>query len=121
MNNTTANETFKTIFCDIDGTILRHDVDGLAGKGELLPGAREAFQAWMRKGYTIILTTGRKESHRKVTEEALLKHNICYDQLVMGLGRGQRVVINDMKPGTEEVSAVAICVPRDEGLSNVKV
>jgi len=121
MTNDEANATFKTIFCDIDGTLLFHNVNTINKAGVLLPGAKEATQTWMRKGYRIILTTGRPESHRKPTEQALISHNIQYHQLVMGLGRGQRVIINDMKPGAEDPSALAICVKRDEGLENVKV
>lgn len=121
MTNDEANATFKTIFCDIDGTLLFHNVDTLNGKGQILPGARETIQTWMRKGYRIILTTGRPESHRRITEEALVSHNIQYHQLVMNLGRGQRVVINDMKPGSTDPSALAICVDRDKGLEDVEV
>jgi len=121
MTNDEANATFKTIFCDIDGTLLWHNADTLNTSGQMLPGVKDKIKDWMRKGYRIILTTGRPESHRRATENALLFHNIQYHQLVMGLGRGQRVVINDMKPDSKDPSALAICIKRNEGLENVEV
>ena len=53
---------------------------------------------WNKKGYTIILTTGRRESNRELTIKQLQEAGIFYDQLIMGVGRGPRVVINDLKP-----------------------
>ena len=39
--------------------------------------------------------TGRKESARKVTEKFLEELAIPYDQLIMGVGNGNRILIND--------------------------
>jgi len=55
----------KTIFCDIDGTILRHShkfSDITLHDPELLEGVLSKFNEWDSKGYKIILTTARKES-----------------------------------------------------------
>ena len=58
-------------------------------------GTEDKINEWDAKGYNIILITGRRESLRKKTEEQLLSKNIFYDQLVMGVGGGDRVIIND--------------------------
>ena len=60
-----------TIFCDIDGTLWNH-VGGVVEQVNvenhfLLPNTKEAIDKWDRLGYRIILTTGRKESMRKLT------------------------------------------------------
>ena len=52
----------KTIFCDIDGTLVEHmmpnDVMKPDSKMKVLPGAIEKILEWERKGYL----TSRKES-----------------------------------------------------------
>lgn len=115
----------KTIFCDIDGTIFIHSSLSKMKLGEhhnydILPGVVEAFDEWNKNGYKIILTTGRTESLRDFTIKQLSHAGIFYDQLVMGLPRGERVIINDTKPdGTK--TAKAIQIQRDSGLNNVKI
>ena len=44
-----------------------------------------------------------------------------YDQLIMGVGGGPRVLINDLKPGKDIKMSVAFNINRNEGLSNVEV
>lgn len=114
----------KTIFCDIDGTLVKHEgllkVSHKGAKLELLPGTLEKFLEWDLKGYKIILTTGRKESLREITENQLKDVGIFYDQLIMGLGGGKRYLINDCKEdGTEY--AVAINLPRNKGVDGVDI
>ena len=73
-----------------------------------------------QKGYKVILTTGRKESTRKITEEQLAKCGIFYDQLVMGVTGGERIIINDQKSdGT--TTARAICPQRNEGIQDINI
>lgn len=114
----------KTLFIDIDGTLVKHQgnmTKMFTYEMEILPGVLEKLNEWDAMGYRIILTTGRKECLRKITEEQLLKNGIFYDQLVMGLPRGQRIIINDSKPGNDLITALAIQVNRNEGLSNIKI
>ena len=114
-----------TIFCDIDGTLVKkvhpcvaHHPDH---KMELLPGVKERLTEWDRKGYYIVLTTGRKESFRKVTEKQLAEVGIFYDHLIMGIGGGKRVLINDTKPNSTKETAVAITVVRNKGIGDVEI
>lgn len=115
-----------TIFCDIDGTLIKHK--GIATTQStsdpiVLPGVLEKLREWDTQGYNIILTTGRKEGSRRATEEQLEKAGIIYDQLVMGIGGGPRVLINDTKPPEEgdELTARAIIVERNTGLKDIDV
>ena len=53
-----SEKNVKTIFCDIDGTILRQvDFNELNENNfEVLPGAREKFREWLAAEETAICT-----------------------------------------------------------------
>jgi uncharacterized HAD superfamily protein len=117
-------EGLKTLFIDIDGTLLFHH--GFANRQTLLdpiilPGVDKKLADWDIKGYRIILITSRKESERKRTKEQLASVGIQYDKLIMGISRGDRVIINDMKPDSIEPTAVAINVIRNKGIEDVEL
>jgi hydroxymethylpyrimidine pyrophosphatase-like HAD family hydrolase len=116
----------KTIFLDIDGCIFKHkgNLSTQFEDPELLPGTIEKLNEWDAAGYKIILVTGRKESMRKLTEDQLVKNKVFYDQLVMGINRGERILINDKKPDSDDnmmTVARAFELKRNEGLINVKI
>ena len=113
----------KTIFCDIDGTLFVHNGNVtnqiLKETLELLPNSLEAINHWEKLGYNIILTTGRKESCRQITEKQLNNAGIHYDQLIMGIGGGVRVLINDKKDQknqNDNNTAYSINVVRNKGI-----
>jgi hypothetical protein len=115
------NERPKCIICDIDGCIFYHQGDitqQTKGIAQLLPGVVERFKEWDLKGYRILLITGRRESERADTERQLSYAGIFYDQLIMGVGGGARVLINDRKPDAS-TTAIAINLTRNEGLEGV--
>ena len=110
-----------TIFCDLDGTIFKHlhsfsDVTSI--KPELLPGVRDKFDEWDSKGHKIILVTARKESARLLTEKHLRELGIPYDQLIMGVASGVRIVIND-KIYDNLDRAASINVTTNEGFEKI--
>ena len=115
----------KTIFCDIDGTLIKHHGSlskQLLKKPEILEGVIKKLDEWDRKCYNIILVTGRKESLRRITEDQLSSLGIVYDQLVMGLGGGPRYLVNDLKADNPETkTAIAINLPRNKGVSDVEI
>ena len=113
----------KTILMDIDGTIFYHK-DNLYHMVKdvpvLLDGTIERLLEWRAKEYYIVLTTARPEGCRSATEEQLKNAGVFYDQLVMGLPAGPRVLINDIKPdGT--LTAEGINLVRNEGIYEVDV
>jgi len=113
----------KTIFLDIDGTLVEHSENiskQYVHTPKLLNGTLEKLAEWDKKGYNIILTTGRKESGRAATEKQLLELGIFYDQLIMGIGGGIRVLINDRKKNKTYDTAVSINLDRNEGISSIK-
>jgi hypothetical protein len=82
---------------------------------------KEAFRLWAHKGYTVVLTTGRPESVRDLTDRQIRGAGLYYDHLIMGLPRGPRVVINDVKQNTETATANCVNLLRNEGMKNVDV
>lgn len=113
-----------TIFCDIDGTLVKHrspiENTSTSKSLELLPGTLEKLLEWDSKGYNIILVTGRKESMRRITVKQLADAGIIYDKLIMGIGGGKRILINDNKPDGR-ITAEAISIERDFGINNIKL
>ena len=117
------NNKPKTIICDIDGVLLKHLNRGVSYQvtTEPLEGTLKKVNEWDAKGYNIILITGRRESLRNKTEQQLLMYDIFYDQLIMGVGGGDRVVINDRKPNSERDTAYSINLYRNEGIEDVEL
>ena len=109
----------KTIFCDIDGTLLKHNgtTHGvITKKPKLLSGVLERFDHWDERGYTIIIVTGRRESLREITENQLREFGLFWDYLIMGLGPGSRLLIGDNTPDGD-ITNFAISLERDGGFN----
>jgi len=110
----------KTIFCDLDGTLVKHsnpiDVQNPNLILEVLPGVHDKLIEWDTKGYRLIITTGRKESAREATIKQMQIAGINYDQLIMGFGGGDRILINDRKSDSDRDTAYAINLKRNKGL-----
>jgi mannose-6-phosphate isomerase len=113
----------KTVFCDIDGTLLNHSGDIIQNLSNqpILNNVLESIKAWDKNNYKIILTTGRKESTRSETEKQLLSAGIVYDQLIMGLPNGDRVLINDKKQNGIKNTAYAVNLVRNKGMEHVNL
>lgn len=117
-----SEKNVKTIFCDIDGTILRQVAfDELNENNfEVLPGAREKFREWIDVGHHIVITTARPESLRGVTVRQLGNAGFQFHQLVMGIGREERYLINNNEKLTPEIDrAIGISVKRDGGFTDI--
>ena len=118
----------KTILCDIYGRLCRYPYSAEMGSYEFdennmtpLPGTIQKLWDWDKAGHMIILTTGRKEGMRRITEKQLESAGIIYDKLIMGIGGGTRVLINDLKPDRKGDTAIAINLKRDIGVKDVKI
>ena len=120
------NNKPKTIFCDLDGTLTKHPKDvGLIQDPnyelEVLPGVKEFLYTIDVNSYHLVITTGRKESAREATVKQLQRAGILYDQLIMGFGGGDRILINDRKTGNSRDTAYSINLNRNEGVINAKI
>lgn len=113
-----------TFFIDIDGTTLQHRgtlSNILNHKGVPLPNVVQRIDDWILKGHTIIFVTGRPECLRSKTEKDLLDSGITYHQLIMGVGHGARILINDLRTVPDGPTAAAICVNRDAGFGDAQL
>jgi len=112
----------KTIICDIDGTLCKHvgaaSTYARSSNMSELPNTIQAINTWDRLGYNVILITGRKESLRNITMHQLTELGVVFDQLIMGVGPGNRILINDKKPNGELNTCYAMNVVRNKGLSH---
>lgn len=112
-----------TIFCDIDGVLFMYEkyfsTTLINEKLTPTPGSAQKLMDWHRRGYRIILTTGRTEPAREITEKQLRNAGIIYDILIMGIGCGPRYLINDEDPDQDIRKAVAFSIKRDKGLENI--
>ena len=115
----------NTIICDIDGTLVKHvsplETSKPTYKMELLPGTIETIAEWDKKGYNIILLSGRRESTRIQTKKQLAEVGIIYDTLILGVGGGVRHLINDKKPDGTTETAVAYNLTRDKGIKHLNI
>lgn len=117
-------ERAKTILLDIDGTLIKHSGDIVkqyTERLELLDGTLDKLAEWDKKGYNIILITGRREGMRDVTEKQLKGLGIFYDQLIMGVGGGSRVIVNDRKPNSDVDTAIAVNLKRNKGIKEIEL
>ena len=118
-----SQKNVKTIFCDIDGTLLRQvDFNELNEYDfEVLPGALEKFREWIAAGHHIVITTARPESLRGMTIRQLGKAGFQCHQMVMGIGREERILINNNSKGEpDNHRAMAVPVARDGGFENLE-
>jgi len=108
----------RTIFCDLDGTVLKHlhrFSDIPKNEPQLLPGVLEKINQWDSLGHKIIFVTARKESAREITEKHLKSLGLCWDQLIMGVTSGPRILINDKLNKNNPNRAIGINVITDGG------
>lgn len=112
----------KTIFCDIDGTILKHVhkfSDISIDSQPVLQGVIKKFNEWDSQCHRIILCTARKESAREITEKQLKNIGIAWDQLIMGCTNGDRLLINDKLSKKSKDRALGINVITNEGFDDI--
>jgi hydroxymethylpyrimidine pyrophosphatase-like HAD family hydrolase len=111
----------KSWFIDLDGTILKHNLEYMEVKDKLLPGVKKFWKKNIHPGDTVILVTNRISKARKKTEQFLKKQGIRYDLLICGLPNGERVCINDIKPSSGLKTAVAINITRNLGVKELTI
>lgn len=115
----------KTIFLDIDGTILKHrgTLDQMVGdeNPEATEGTIKKMAEWNALGHRVIITTARPITMREETVLQLKKVRATYHVLLMDCSPGVRVLVNDYKPWSTEPTAIGITIARDSGLGQLDV
>ena len=96
LNKTIQNrKKISTIFCDIDGTIVKHEKNPDNLTIDVFNQSIKKLNEWKKSNHKIILTTSRSKKDDLI--KLLLKYNIPYDDLICGLPSGKRIIINDYK------------------------
>lgn len=108
---------YKTIFLDIDGTIVFNSSAYLPpyiGQTEIIKeNINYLNQICKTNKIEIILTTSRPEKFRKITEKQIKKSGLKYKKLIMDLQHSKRIVINDFNSTNEYKTCECINVPRN--------
>ena len=108
---------YSTMFVDLDGTLVKNSgqfSDPKWGTTEAIIPNVATLNAMHATGKVeIILTTSRKEKFRQTTIDQLERLGIKYDQLIMGLVHGKRIVINDYAKTNPYKSCDAINIKRN--------
>ena len=109
----------STYFVDIDGTLIKYrpfdQIQTVAP--EAITTVLDLIKTKYEEGAHIVITTARPSELELFTKQELEKIGVNYHQLVMGIGRGTRYIINDKDPQAPEVDrAVGINLTRNEGL-----
>jgi hypothetical protein len=114
---------FKTIFSDIDGTLIEQvrfeDLD--PNVVNVLPGVAEKMNEWYEAGHHIVLTTARPWYLELITKQQMERAGIRYHQIVMGIGREERILINNnSSKEPQRDRAFGVPVLRDGGFENLE-
>ena len=108
-----------TYFVDIDGTLIKYRTFDKLQFLDPIPiqSVIDLVNKEYDKGAHIVITTTRPWDLKDFTIGELEQIGVKYHQLVMGIGRGTRYIINDRDPEFPDVKrAVGINVYRNKGL-----
>lgn len=111
-----------TFFVDIDGTLVKYRKFSEIHDSVLTPiqDVIDYVNKQYDSGSIIIITTARPETYRHFTLLELNQLNIKFHQIIMGCGRGTRVILNDKDPDNPNLErAVGINLTRDMGFESV--
>ena len=111
MHNLNLSTLGHTWIFDLDGTIVKHNGYKIDSKDTFLNGAKEFLQSIPSKDMVIFITA-REEKYRSATEIFLKSNNIRYNHIIFNAPHGERILINDDKPG-KLCTSIAISVKRN--------
>lgn len=110
----------KTLFIDLDGTLVFHNYHPREVEDQFLPGALDFLEKARALNNYCVLTTNRSEENSRAVISALRNLiGFSFDREIYELPVGIRVLINDNK--NDEVRAIAIPLERNKGLERVIV
>lgn len=113
-----------TLFVDIDGTLVKYRKFNELAESVLTPvqDVIDFVNDHFNSGAVVIITTARPESYRLFTKQELEKIGVKYSQIIMDMGRGTRVILNDLDPDKPELPrAIGINLERDGGLKDITI
>lgn len=109
-------KTKSTYFIDIDGVIYENGSEFWEpkwGENKIFDDAKKKINDLFDNGNHIVLVTSRPEKFRETTEKQLERDSLQYNQLVMGIYHGTRILINDYSDTNPYPAAKAINTKRN--------
>ena len=76
------------IVIDLDGTICSEERQFSRSLATPITGAIESLRRIKDRGYTIIIYSARTWAEYEMTKDWLKRHNVVYDQLILGKPQG---------------------------------
>jgi len=113
-----------TLFVDIDGTLVKYRKFSELSESVLTPiqDVIDYVNGHYDAGSVVVITTARPESYRLFTKQELEKIGVKYSQIIMDMGRGTRVILNDIDPENPDLPrAIGINLQRDGGLEDIHI
>ena len=113
-----------TFFVDIDGTIVKYRKFSELSTATLSPiqDVIDFINKSYDEGCHIVITTARPNNFELFTKQELEKLGVKYHQMIMGIGRGTRIVLNDKDPQAPEIPrAWGINFIRDQGFKDIEI
>lgn len=121
MSKVTKNPTF---FVDIDGTLVKYRKFSELSTAVLTPiqDVIDSVNYHYDNGSHIVITSARPPEYEVFTKQELEKIGVKYHQLLLGIGRGTRVILNDKDPENPDTPrAIGINFNRDMGLEELDI
>lgn len=113
----TYKAQYCTLFVDLDGTLVINSGQYSSPKWGETNGIDDNITTLNTLFDTgkvqVVITTSRKESFRKATEEQLNRLGIKYHRIIYDLAHGRRIVINDYAKSNPYKSCDAINIQRN--------
>lgn len=110
-------DDYKTVFCDIDGTIFEGGSEYFEPKwgnsNPILNNIETINNMYNTGKIKIILTTSRKSQFSQITEKQLNIANVKYHSIIYDLPHAQRILINDYAISNPYPTAIAINIFRN--------
>ena len=118
-----TTEKKNTYFVDIDGTIFKYRKFETyqTTEAKVIIDSKVFLQQVRDQGHMIVLTTARPERMRAHTAKELSTNGVPWHKLVMGIGQGDRHLINDMSPRKNLDRAISHNLSRDEGFEGINI
>jgi hypothetical protein len=118
VNNIVLSRLPHTWLIDVDGTIVKHN-GHKDGCDELLPGVKEFWDQIPDQDFVILLSARLREEQAD-TMEMIRRYGLRFDKALFGMPTGERVLINDVKPGGLK-TALALNIERNKGFEGVSI
>lgn len=87
-----------TWILDLDGTIVKHNGYKIDGHDSFLPNAKD-FLDNIPITDMIVFVTSRTDAYKHQTIEFLKQNCVRYDHIIFNAPYGERIIVNDDKPG----------------------